>query len=108
MTDGFSWASAVALVALLLLIAPAAIRMQRDRNWLLSIAVWLGIAVVRALAYSLHGPPRRRSRYASIGASTNWMLRQPLLHRHNVLTLPAIQAGTAADRKREGMGKTGA
>ncbi|HET8729260.1 MAG TPA: hypothetical protein VFO41_17295 [Alphaproteobacteria bacterium] len=56
MTDGFSWASALALVAILLLIAPAALRMQRGRNWLLSLAVWLGILTALALAYRLVGP----------------------------------------------------
>jgi|GEM_PF-2262411 hypothetical protein len=56
MDDVFPWVSAVALVALLLLIAPAALRMQRGRNWLLYLAVWLGIAVALAMAYRLVGP----------------------------------------------------
>lgn len=56
MVDGYSWATAFALVTLLLLIAPAMIRMQRGRNWLLSLAVWLAVAAALALAYRLIGP----------------------------------------------------
>lgn len=56
MVDGYSWATAFALVTILLLIAPAMIRMQRGRNWLLSLAVWLAVAAALALAYRLIGP----------------------------------------------------
>lgn len=56
MIDGYSWATLFALVTILLVIAPGMIRMQRGRNWLLSIALWLAIAAALALAYQLIGP----------------------------------------------------
>jgi len=53
----FQWMQLVYVAGLLLLIGPAAIALNRRGSVALrNIAIWLGIAVVAALAYRTFGP----------------------------------------------------
>jgi heme/copper-type cytochrome/quinol oxidase subunit 3 len=55
-TMNINWLGLVSLLLVAVLVAPAAIRMNRGRQWLPRAAVWLAVLVGLIFVYQTFGP----------------------------------------------------
>ena len=55
-TFDINWLGLVSLLLVAVLVAPAAIRMNRGRQWLPRAAVWLAVLVGLVFVYQTFGP----------------------------------------------------
>jgi heme/copper-type cytochrome/quinol oxidase subunit 3 len=55
-TMDINWLGLVSLLLVAVLVAPAAIRMNRGRQWLPRAAVWLAVLVGLVFVYQTFGP----------------------------------------------------
>ena len=53
-----NWLGLVSLLLVAILVAPAAIRMNRGRQWLPKAAIWLAVLVGLVFVYQTFGPFR--------------------------------------------------
>jgi hypothetical protein len=51
-----NWLGLVSLLLVAVMVAPAAIRMNRGRQWLPKVAIWLAVLVGLVFVYQTYGP----------------------------------------------------